>query len=235
VELVAQLGRDPPAQHSMRLLGTSARRDQPESSCNAMNMRVDGKRGTTHREHQHARRGLRPNAGKRLEIGVDLLVGQAGESCEVDGTLALLYGGEDLLDAPRLDVREAAGPNGVRDFFRGRVQDLVPRTEARAQGGEGAPRVDVGGVLGQDRRDEFVDGRERLAGTPVALVPAQAAVERTDASGRRCALRQKPCPRANDANFVYWLMNARRTLPVGPLRCFATWSSASPFSSVSGL
>ena len=42
-------------------------------------------------------------------------------------------------------------------------------------------------------------------------------------------------PLAIEANLVYWFMNASRTVPVGPLRCFAMMISASPRASESGL
>jgi hypothetical protein len=87
-------------------------------------------------------------------------------------------------------------------------------------------------VLGQDCLHELDDGIRAPRLPLILLLLAESRIDRSYATrGNR-----QPCgPRAIDANFVYWFMNARWTVPVGPFLCFATMSSASPLASESWL
>jgi hypothetical protein len=113
-------------------------------------------------------------------------------------------------------------------FARGRLIRLEAPLERR----EGTARVEIARMLRQDRLHQLVEristGRSNLF-VLLFTQPDRNGADPTSGD------RQPGAPRAIEANFVYWFMNARCTVPVGPLRCFATISSASPFCSVSWL
>jgi hypothetical protein len=144
-------------------------------------MGVDGEGGSPHREDEHARGRLRTHAGQRDEIRLDRRVIQVVQAAEVEATLPLLDGGQDLLDAARLLVGDAAAADGVGNVLRRRVQNLFPMRKSGLELPVRPFRVDVGGVLRQHGRHDLVDDREPRLGGERALPTPQAALHRSDA------------------------------------------------------
>src|SRR4051794_41951231 len=66
-------------------------------------------------------------------------------------------GAQDLLDADRLDLRDAARADRRLDVGVRRVADLLPAREALAQAQERDVAVAVVGRLREDREDQLVE------------------------------------------------------------------------------
>jgi hypothetical protein len=201
MELVAELWSDSGLEQSVRLLGRRLRRDETESPCDPVHVRVDGKCVASHREEQHAGSSLGPDPGKRDEIALDLSVVELVEPAEVDLALPLFDFIEDALDTDGLGVRKPTRANGVCHLRRIRVPDRAPVGEAALEAAEGARGVQVRGVLAQYGHQELVHDGESLLTRERTLLAQQPAMERArpasiDLWGQRGTF-------ASDANFVY--------------------------------
>jgi len=151
---------------------------------------------------------------------------------ESDASLSSFDLAENFLNAKSLDVRESTALDYVGELVGRYLCDLVPGLEPFLQRRERSTGIDVTRVLREHRPHEFVEGIPTRRQNLVVLLLPQTRVDCPDATSGD----GQPCgPRAIEANFVYWFMNARCTVPVGPFLCLATISSASPFASESWL
>jgi enoyl-CoA hydratase/carnithine racemase len=153
VEVVPEVGQHFGPEDAMRLVGAGPRREPAESGGDAVHVGIDREGISSHGEDEHAGGRLRADAGQGGEVFLDRLVIEFMQAAEVDPALAVTDRGQDLLDPARLLVRDAAAADGVGDLVHWRVQDLIPVREFGFELGEGTSGVEVGGVLGQHRRD----------------------------------------------------------------------------------
>src|SRR5580693_3294453 len=180
VQVVPDAGRHGGTEDSVRLFRAGPLWDPAEADGDAVHVGVDGEGGPSHGEDEHAGGRLRADAGQRNKVFLDRLVVEVMQAAEVDPALALTDRGQDLLDPARLLVRDAAAADGVGHLFRWRLQDLAPVRELGFELGERASGVKVGGVLGQHRRDQFVDDRQPRLGHERALAGTQQALDSGD-------------------------------------------------------
>ncbi len=187
VQVVPDAGRHPWREEQVRLVRGRVRRDPPQSGGDAMDMGVDGESGPPHGEDEHACGRLGPHSGQREEIGLSRRIIEISQAAEVDAALAFLDGGQDLLDAARLLVGDAAAADRLGHLLDGRVRDLLPGGEPLLQPGERPLGVDVRGVLRQDGRHDLVDDRQPRLGHECALLGPQPLLHLRDGllAGRR--------------------------------------------------
>jgi hypothetical protein len=187
VEVVPEFGRYPWGEQLVRLVRGRAGRDPPEPDGHPVDVGVHGERGPAHGERKHARGRLGPHPGQREQVRLHRRVVKIVKPVEIEAAFPLLDGREDLLDAARLLVGDAAAANGVGEEVRRCVSYLLPAREPVLELGERPFGVDVRGVLGQHGRDDLVDDRQHRLGDEGALVGAQAPLNRRDVLGeRRC-------------------------------------------------
>jgi len=89
------------------------------------------------------------------------------------------------LDALGFDDGQAATPDGFNNLCDGRVADYLPATECVRQRCKGPLRIQVRGVLREDRADQLVE--RRIGGFPgrSAVEVKQAAMHPSHEHGRR--------------------------------------------------
>ena len=156
----------------VRLVGGDLLVDDAEPPRDAVHVGVDRHHRPAEREQQHAGGRLGPDAGQRHEVVLRLLVGHPVELAQVGRARPLADRLEDLLDARRLGVGEAAEGDGLLDLLGRRVAGRGPLREPRLERRERALRVHVGGVLAEHGEDELVDRRvaRREHGAAVEVV-----------------------------------------------------------------
>ncbi len=193
VQVVADIRRDARGEQLMCPVRAGARRDPAEPRGDPVHVGVDRERGTAHREDEHAGGGLRAHARKRPQVCLRLGIAEVIEAREVDAALAVIDGGQDLLDAAGLLIGDPAAADGVGHLTGRRVQNLFPGREPLLQPPERPLGVHVRGVLGQHGRDDLVDDREPRLRAERALAGPQPPLHRPDpprigALGLRCHL-----------------------------------------------
>lgn len=92
---------------------------------------VNGERGPSHREREHARGCLYPYARQRRQVILGRRIAEVMQAAEVNATLAFADGIEDLLDAARFLAGEAAAADRVLDL-PGRASATCPQAGNRA-------------------------------------------------------------------------------------------------------
>ena len=148
--LECRLGRD----------GISARRYQAKPDRDAMHVRVHRKERPIEREEEHARRGLRPDAGKSHERLPESRIGHVRERTVIERHAALPDAAQHRTNADSLRRSESATTNRARERRKWRVGDLIPVSEAATQIRIRAVPVGVAGVLREHREDELFERRE---------------------------------------------------------------------------
>ena len=158
--------RRPPTRETCVSTGTS-RRPQVKSSTQAAVLRPTP--GSAHRKSRALgqRRVARPVEIERLDRP------------------------QDLLDAHRLDLRDAARPDRLLDLLDRRVAHRLPRREALAQAQVGDVTVAVVGRLAEDGQHELRDGVAVGRGARHAVDLGQAGADRADAAGGQGAPTQR--------------------------------------------
>src|SRR4051794_41929966 len=96
-------------------------------------------------------------------------------------------GAQDLLDADRLDLRDAARADRRLDVGVRRVADLLPAREALAQAQERDVAVAVVGRLREDREDQLVEPAAVRRGRRAAVQLAQTGTDAAGTAGGRGA------------------------------------------------
>jgi hypothetical protein len=129
------------------LLRGGARRDPAEPGDDAVYVSVNGERGPSHREREHARGRLQADAWQRCQVTFGRLIAEVMQAAEVNAALAFVDFVEDLLDAVRFLAGEAAAADRVLNLPGGCVRRLLPGGEPRLEPGERPAGVHVGGVL----------------------------------------------------------------------------------------
>lgn len=114
-------------------------------------------------EEQDAGGGLGTDPGQTLQPRSGLREGQCAQRIEAQLTEAGFNRAQDALNAGRLDFGQSPAANSARDFSRWRVDDGAPGWEVGAKGGECPFRVQVRGVLRENRGNQLV---QRVAGRP---------------------------------------------------------------------
>src|SRR3954447_6791375 len=104
----------------MKLVAPRAGAEQAEPGTDARDVRVHGDVALAEGEQQHARGRLAADAGQRGQLGAALLDRGVLEVVDARWIVEL---SEDRLDAGRLDLGDAAGPDGKLHVFVGRVTD----------------------------------------------------------------------------------------------------------------
>jgi hypothetical protein len=187
VQVVADIGRHHRLEQPVRPVRGGLGRQPPQPRGDPVDMGVHRERGPAQGEGKHTRGRLRAHAGQRLQVGPGCRVVEIMEEAEINAALAFADGGQDLLDAARLLVGDAATADRVGDLPRGRGRHLLPAGEPVLELRERPLRIDVRGVLRQDGGHHLVDDRQHRLGGERALFGAQAAlhVPDSDLAGRR--------------------------------------------------
>jgi hypothetical protein len=180
MELVADFGWNHRTQTSMSLIGRGLLIDPAEPAHDPMDVSVDWKGGSTHREHEDARRRLRADTGERTQVFVNALIIQFVEPGEIESAFALVDVRKDSFDSWGLLIGEPTGPYGVGNLFGRRVENLLPRREASFESGKRPAAIRVGCVLRQHSHDELVDDRSPGLRLERPLLRNQATMDRPD-------------------------------------------------------
>ena len=106
-------------------------------------------------EAEYYGRGLGADTGEVLEPRLRLVQRHLAEEREVVAAKLLLYLLEDRLDTGGLDTGEPAHPDRLLQLGDRGSGDLVQRAVPLPETLEGSLRVDVRGVLGEYRVDQF--------------------------------------------------------------------------------
>src|SRR5438132_3837436 len=128
-----------------------ARRQHAKPAGDPIDMGVHRQGGPAEAEQEHDGRRLAPDAGQRREPVSRLAERKGRQEGEIPGAAGIgAHLGEHVLDARRLGRRQAAGSDHVGQLVERRLQHVIPGRVTGSQRGEGAERVDVGGVLRKD-------------------------------------------------------------------------------------
>src|SRR5579875_1930743 len=159
VQRIDPLRRRHSGEDLVGLVGAHRRADQAQAFTDAVDVRVDWHYRPVHVKHQYAGSGFGANARQAAQVapgflraalrqfGIEIL----GERTDKSGSL-LLFGEcmQDILNARRFDVRQAADTYSIRYLVGWRVAHLFPGWECCDELLVSALRVDIGGVLCKD-------------------------------------------------------------------------------------
>ena len=209
----------------VQLLERRLRAQQAQARADARDVRVDRHVAQAEGEQQHAGGGLAPDARQRAEVGLRLGDRRVAHPVEVE---RVADRAQDRLDARRLHLRDAAGPDRLLDLLERRVADRLPDGEALAQAQVGDVAVAVVRRLREDRQDELgervavrrrdrdaVDARRAARGCA-----RRARARRPPAGARRAARRgrrslQRAPALAGAGGLLDGVAAARRRSPTG--------------------
>lgn len=167
----------------MRFVGVHLRRAQSQPARDPVDVGVD-------RESRHAQREQQDDGGRlkadafKLHQPVHRLL-RIHFFKEIQVELPALLGdlAQGVLNARTLLVGQPGDADGLDDLGLLGIPHSLPGGEAGSQAIEGFIPVNVIGVLRQDRGDEFVDRRQRVAPFRLAVEVQQGAVEFQGALG----------------------------------------------------
>jgi hypothetical protein len=189
VQIVPDVSRHSRRKQPVCLLRGRARRYPAEPGDDAVHVGVNGERGPSHREREHARGRLHAHARQRRQVALGRLIVEVMQAAEVNAALTFVDGIENLLDAVGFLAGEAAAADRVLNLPGRRVRRLLPGGEPRPEPGERPAGIHVGGVLGQNRAHDLVEDGHRLLGFELTLLCAQATLHFADdlTGCRHCA------------------------------------------------
>ena len=151
------VGRHDLFQHVVGIIGRCFGTDEPESPGDPVDVRVDGHRRHPKGEREHHGRGLWADARQVLKPGLGLVERHLAKELDIEFAAFIEDGRKYSLDAHRLLIGEAPASYGVCDIYIGRGYDGGPGGVSFPERPECPPGVQVGGVLGQDGEDQFVE------------------------------------------------------------------------------
>ena len=136
---------------------TGITRDKTEPTAKAMNVSVDRHNREAQAEEENAGSGLLADSGKAQQPGSGLVDRQGAQRRQRVRSKLVSNMPENGLNARRFDICQAAAADGIGDPCRWRFSYFVPIRKRPSQRRKRAVRVQVGGVLGKDRRDELIE------------------------------------------------------------------------------
>ena len=180
MQRVYVLVRDAVLERGLRRDSVGPRRHETEPDRDAMYVRVDREVQTIKGEEEHARRGLRTDAGQGEERVPEILIGHVRERALVEGNTALADPTEHRADSHGLRRPETAATDRAGERGQRRVGDLVPAAEPPPEIRIRAIAIRVACVLRQNREDELFERRKvsRWWRNPVG--PSEATRDRTE-------------------------------------------------------
>lgn len=158
-------------EHWVRSFRGEFRRNEPEPPADTMNVRVDWHRGAAKAEEQDAGGGLWADSGETKKPGARLFEGNGTKVTERVLADFVRDSTQNRLNAGRFDIGQTSHPDGLGHFICRCGSNFGPVREAISKRGKCASRIDIRGVLGEDRGDELGEwiGMGMPAGTTVLL------------------------------------------------------------------
>ena len=151
------VGRHDLFQHVVGIIGRRFGTDETQTSGDPVDVRVDGHGRHPKGEREHHGRSLWADARQVLKPGLGLVERHLAEELDIEFAAFVEDRGQYSLDSHRLLIGEAPASYGVCDIYIGRGYDGGPGGVSCPQRPECPLGVQVGGVLGQDGEDQFVE------------------------------------------------------------------------------
>lgn len=142
----------------VRGVSAHARRDDAQSSEDAVNVGIDGEHVAVEREEGHALRRLGTHAFEAEQLPLDFRSGQPRQMVQGEVAVVPFDLAKEGLDAGAPGPGESRRAQGGLEGFGRGFEHGAPGRKSPAHGFVGSARVYGGGVLGEEGLDELVQG-----------------------------------------------------------------------------